>query len=270
MTDVVYARRGERELPATVYQPLGAGPFPSVISVHGGAWTSGDRFGTADLDEALCAAGVVVLAVDFRMPPEAAYPAAAVDVHAAIRWLKRNAAELRTMPASVGVVGSSSGAQTALLCALRPGDPVLGADADDAFDASVAFAVACWPIVDPPARYRMAQAGGLAKLVAAHEAYFGDEATMLAASPQRIVAAGEATALPPLLIVQGTADANVTPDMAQNFANAYREAGGYVDLRLFPGQPHTFVKQGGDAAAGSEAKRLVTEFVVAHGALPVG
>jgi len=264
MTDVTYARRGERELIGTLYEPAGAGPFPAVVSVHGGAWTSGDRFGTVDLDEALRAAGVVVLAVDFRMPPEARYPAAAQDVHAAIRWLKQHAAEIKTRPDLVGIVGSSSGGQTAMLCALRPHDAVFAAEANAGADGSVAFAVGCWPIVDPIARYRMAQAKGNTKLVAAHDAYFGDEAAMAAASPQRIVASGEAQALPPVLIVQGTADANVTPDMAHNFVEAYRRAGGAAELRTFAGQPHTFIKDG-DPAAAAEAKRVVAEFIVAQG-----
>jgi acetyl esterase/lipase len=261
MTDIVYARRGERELIGTIYQPEGDGPFPAVVSVHGGAWTSGDRFGTADLDQALRDAGVVVFAVDFRMPPEAAYPAAAQDVHAAIRWLKQHAAEAKTLPELVGIVGSSSGGQTAMLCALRPHDAVFAAEAVAGVDGSVAFAVGCWPIVDPVARYRMAQAKGNAKLVAAHDAYFTGEAAMAAASPLRIVGSGEAQALPPVLIVQGTADANVTPDMAQNFTDAYRRAGGSADLREFADQPHTFIKDG-DPAAAAEAKRVVAEFVL--------
>jgi acetyl esterase/lipase len=264
MKDVAYARRGERELIGTIYQPSGEGPFPAVVSVHGGAWTSGDRFGTADLDRALCDAGVVVLAVDFRMPPEAAYPAAAQDVHAAIRWLKQHAAECKTRPELVGIVGSSSGGQTAMLCALRPHDAMFAAESPADVDGSVAFAVGCWPIVDPVARYRMAQAKGNAKLVAAHDAYFAGEAMMAEASPQRIVASGEAHALPPVLIVQGTADANVTPDMAQNFVDAYLGAGGAAEVRYFEGQPHTFIKDG-DPAAAAEAKRVVTAFVVARG-----
>jgi acetyl esterase/lipase len=266
ISQLTYVERGAQALGATLYQPDGPGPFPAVVSVHGGAWTSGDRMGNAELDVALYEAGIVVLAVDFRMPPDAGYPAAVRDVNAAIRWLKANAATLHTEPSLVGAVGSSSGGQTVLLCALRPhderfADPAAPGEADGA----VAFAAVGWPIADPPARYRMAQAKGNAKLVAAHEAYFGDEATMLAASPQRIVAEGEATALPPLLILQGTADANVTPDMAANFSDAYERAGGSAVLHVFDGQPHSFIKDG-DPLAAAEAKRLIAAFILAHGA----
>jgi acetyl esterase len=254
ISDITFAHRGKRALEATLFVPNGAGPFPAVVSVHGGAWTSGDRSGTVDLDAALCDAGVVVLAVDFRMPPEAGYPAAVHDVQDAIRWLHAHTAQARTRPESIGILGSSSGGQTALLCALLP-EP----------DTPLAFAALCWPISDPPARYRMAREKRNAKLVASHDAYFGDEATMLQASPQRIVEHGEARALPPIITLQGTADENVTPDMAQRFTDAYKIAGGDAVLHLFDGQPHSFIKKGGDQSAQRLATQRITAFINAHG-----
>jgi acetyl esterase/lipase len=254
ITDITFARRAGRALEATLFQPDGVGPFPAVVSVHGGAWTSGDRTGTVDVDAALRAAGIIVLAADFRMPPEAGYPAAVDDVRDAVRWLTAHASEVNARPEAIGILGSSSGGQTALLCALLP-------DAD----APLAFAALCWPISDPHARYRMAQAKANEKLVAAHDAYFGDEATMSAASPQRIVEAGEARALPPIVTVQGTADENVTADMAQRFTDAYRRAGGEATLHFFEGQPHSFIKNGGDEAAQREATRRIAEFINAQG-----
>jgi acetyl esterase len=256
ISDVTFAHRGDRPLEATLFQPSGPGPFPAVVSVHGGAWTSGDRTGTVDLDSALCDAGIVVLAPDFRMPPEAGYPAAVLDVQAAIRWLRKHTAEVNTRPEAIGILGSSSGGQTALLCALVP-EP----------DARVAFAALCWPISDPPARYRMAREKGNAKLVTSHDAYFVDEATMIEASPQRIVEQGEARALPPIVTVQGTADENVTPDMAQRFTDAYKAAGGNATLHLFDGQPHSFIKKGGDEAAQRLATQRIAEFIKACGDL---
>jgi acetyl esterase len=254
ISDVTFAHRDGRPLEATLFQPSGAGPFPAVISVHGGAWTSGDRSGTVDLDTALYDAGIVVLAPDFRMPPEAGYPAAVHDVRDAIRWLHAHAAQTKTRPEAIGIVGSSSGGQTSLLCALLP-----------EADARVAYAALCWPISDPPARYRMAREKGKTKLVASHDAYFADEATMNAASPQRIVEQGEARALPPIVTVQGTADENVTHDMAQRFTDAYIAAGGIATLHLFEGQPHSFIKKGGDESAQRLATQRIAEFIKAHG-----
>ena len=64
---------------------------------------------------------------------------------------------------------------------------------------------------------------------------------MAEANPQAILESGEAIKLPPALLIQGTADANVTPDMADRFAAAYAKAGGKITLRKFEGEPHTFI-----------------------------
>ena len=69
--DVEYQRHGDQPLLARLYQPIGPGPFPAVLEVHGGAWTGGDRFNNVSIAEALAADGIVVLSIDFRMPPVA-------------------------------------------------------------------------------------------------------------------------------------------------------------------------------------------------------
>ena len=91
--DVEYQRLAGKPWFARVYQPKGAGPFPSIIDVHGGAWHNGDRTNNAGVDRALAAKGIVVAAVDFRQPPDAGYPASICDVNLAIRWLKGHASE---------------------------------------------------------------------------------------------------------------------------------------------------------------------------------
>ena len=262
--DVTYLRHGDRSYEAHLYQPDGDGPFPAVVEVHGGAWTMNDRFSNAALDKALAASGVVVLALDFRMPPDGRYPDSAADVNYGIRWLKAHAAELRTRPELVGGIATSSGAQTLLVNALQPHDPrftaIPLAEAPE-IDAKLAFVAACWPIADPLARYHMAKAKGNDKLVAAHDAYWPDEAAMTEGNPQRMLERGEAVApLPPLFIAQGTNDDNVTPDMADKFAAAYRSAGGSVELKKFEGQPHSFIKEPVTPVA-AEAIELLIGFI---------
>src|SRR2546421_11900875 len=77
---------------ARLYRPIrpgnSGGSFPAVIDVHGGAWASGDRLNNAPLDEALAKSGIIVLAIDFRMPPQHRYPASVADANLATRWLK--------------------------------------------------------------------------------------------------------------------------------------------------------------------------------------
>src|SRR5678816_4029924 len=56
VTDVPFRRNAAgRNLFARVYQPDGAGPFPMVLDLHGGAWTRKDRFAEEPMDRALAA-----------------------------------------------------------------------------------------------------------------------------------------------------------------------------------------------------------------------
>jgi acetyl esterase len=233
--DVEYLRSADAALSARLYRPRGAGPFPAVVGVHGGAWTSGDRLNNEILDRAMAAAGAVVLALDFRLAPLWPYPASVADINYGIRWLKVNAAPLDSRADWVGAVASSSGGHQMLLNALRPRDARYAAIASTGpVDAALAFAVACWPIADPLARYRMAQARGIDRLVKSHADFFGDEAAMVEGNPQLILERGAERgakiALPPLLVLQGTNDDNVPPDMAEKFVGAWRAPGGRAGL----------------------------------------
>ena len=86
--DIEYLRHGGKPLLARLYRPKGAGPASALVEVHGGAWTSGDRLNNAVIATTLAAAGSVVLSLDFRMPPEAGYPASIADINLGIRFLK--------------------------------------------------------------------------------------------------------------------------------------------------------------------------------------
>lgn len=263
--DVEYRRVGGQSLLARIYRPAGAGPFPAVVSIHGGAWTSGDRLQNEAIDRALVAAGVVVMALDFRMPPDSRYPASVSDINHGIRWLKSKAGTLQTRADWVGAVGTSSGAHQMLLNLLEPDNPVYAAT-EIATDAKLGFAVACWPIADPVARYRMAQERKNERLVAAHNAFFPSDQIMAEANPQTIIERTRGAALPPLLVLQGTKDDNVTPDMAERFVGAYKRAGGHATLKTFADQPHTFVTRDPSTPESQEALRLMCAFVASRGA----
>src|SRR2546430_10443869 len=121
--DLEYQHRDGKPLLARLYRPIGVGPFPALIEVHGGAWASGDRLNNAPLDEALAKSGIVVLAIDFRMPLQHRYPASIADVNLATRWLKNHAEEFGSRRELVGGLGTSSGAHQLLLSVLKPSDP---------------------------------------------------------------------------------------------------------------------------------------------------
>src|SRR5712675_1884241 len=70
--DIDYLRVGGKTFQATIFQPEGAGPFPAILDVHGGAWTREDvrRDEHAHFDKALAAMGIVVVAIDYRQSPQ--------------------------------------------------------------------------------------------------------------------------------------------------------------------------------------------------------
>src|SRR5438874_3728195 len=152
--DLEYRREGSEPILARLYRPVGSGPFPAVVEVHGGAWASGDRLNNAPLDEALAKSGIVVLAVDFRMPPQWRYPASIADINYATRWLKAHAGEFGSRRDLVAGLGTSSGAHQLLLSLLKPTDPryaalPLGGAEVPVDDARLPYVVLCWPISDP-------------------------------------------------------------------------------------------------------------------------
>src|SRR5438874_1703700 len=127
--DLEYQRADGAPLLARLYRPIGSGPFPALIDVHGGAWASGDRLNN-----------------------------------------------------------------------------------------------------EPLARYRMVREKGNTRLLEAHDAWWPSEADMAEGNPQLILERGEAGALPPAILVQGLADDNVTPEMADRFTAAYRARDGELQL----------------------------------------
>src|ERR1700687_5957163 len=112
-----------RMLMGWIYQPKGAGPFPTVLDLHGGAWNRKDRFAEEPMDRALAASGLLVVAVDMTLAPEAPYPACVQDANYAVRWLKAKAATWNGDGSKIGLYGSSSGGHVAELLAMRPRDP---------------------------------------------------------------------------------------------------------------------------------------------------
>jgi dienelactone hydrolase len=111
----------------------------------------------------------------------------------------------------------------------------------------------------------MAKSRGNERLVQAHHDFFGTEDAMREGNPQLILERGEEVSLPSLLLLQGTKDDNVTPDMAQRFAAAYGAAGGKVVLETFADQPHTFVTKEPTSAASVRAIELIRRFVARRG-----
>jgi acetyl esterase len=264
--DVCYHKVDGEELLATIYRPLGKGPFPAVVSIHGGRWSAENRFTNAPIDTALAEAGILVMAPDFRLAPKTGYPLPVADINVAIRWLKAQATAYNIAVEQIGGVGTSSGGHQLMLNALKPDDPDYSRYAvkhmpDFSDDASLAYAIIGWAVFDPAARYRYALERNMTLHIECHRAYFADEAQMAEASPQRIVTEGEAVHLPPLLVIQGTGDKILPSDMADNFVAAYNAAGGRAAIKKYKDQPHTFITKNPEASESTAAISDMIHFI---------
>lgn len=115
---------------AEVYVPAGFGPFPIVVLVHGGGFTSGSRAATVPTARMLQAEGIIGVAPSYRLsPPVPAptdpgrvhHPVHTDDVATVVRWAADNAAALRADPDGIVLLGHSSGTTIATLLAFAPG-----------------------------------------------------------------------------------------------------------------------------------------------------
>ena len=241
--DVEYLRVGTVTRQVRIYQPEGPGPFPVLLSVHGGAWSRGDHTNNPLTSLPLAASGMVVAAIGLRVAPEFPYPLQVQDTNYATRWLKMHAGEFNGDTSSLGAIGYSSGGHTVPLSAMRPDDPrynEVPLDGSDSVDATLDWMALCWPVIDPFDRYLIAQKSNNEGLVGRHNGYFLGEAGMHEANPVEMLGRGEKVALPPLLVLHGTADEMVPIDLIDRFAASYNAAGGQAQVEKFPGMPHGF------------------------------
>ena len=116
MFDIAYADLSPAQR-LDIYWPAdGAGPFPVILAIHGGAFIGGDK---RDLQLTPMLAGLergyAVVSVNYRMSGEARFPALVHDVKAAIRWVRANAAQFLFNPARIATWGGSAGGYLALM-----------------------------------------------------------------------------------------------------------------------------------------------------------
>jgi acetyl esterase/lipase len=249
-------------LMARVYQPQGLGPFPALLDLHGGAWNTKDRTANEPMDRAVAASGVLVVAIDMTLAPEAPYPASVQDASYGVRWLKSKAAEWNGDARDLGVLGSSSGGHVAQLLGMRPHDARYNAirlSADPSVDARVAYVATRSPISDTFARYQQAEKMQRDAMLRNNRVFFQPWETIFEGNPQQILDRREAVALPPLLIMQGALDDNVLPALQERFAAAYRAAGGDCELHVFDGCEHEWVARPGPQT--DRAHEVVKAFI---------
>jgi acetyl esterase/lipase len=106
-----------------LYKPVGPGPFPVIVWVHGGSWTGGDRHMFSINDDwsgmfRQVTRGYAVAMVDYRLADVAtSFPTQIYDVKQAIRWLKWKASDYGLSTTKFAVGGHSAGANLATMAA---------------------------------------------------------------------------------------------------------------------------------------------------------
>ena len=262
-TDVEFRRNaGGRLLMARVYRPAGAGPFPTVLDLHGGAWNAKDRHAEEPMDRALAESGVLVVAIDLTLAPEAPYPACVQDANYGVRWLKWKAPSWNGDPSKIGVYGSSSGGHVAELLAMRPRDPRYNAiplAAAPDVDATVAYIATRSPISNTYARFQNAEEKKRDGMITNNKTFFNPWETIFESNPQQILERHEPVTLVPLLIMQGALDDNVLPAVQEKFVATYRAAGGDCQYQLFEDSEHEWVAKPGPQT--DRARQMVKAFI---------
>ena len=251
-----------RQLMARIYQPVGAGPFPVVLDLHGGAWQRKDRKAEEPMDRAIASSGVLVVAIDMTISKEAPYPACIQDASYGIRWLKTKAAEWKGDASTLGLYGSSSGGHVAEMLMLRPNDPRYNSiplEGAPQVDTSVVYVATRSPISDTFARYEQALRKPNENLQKASKTFFNPWETIHEGNPIEIIQRKEKIGMKPLLIMQGALDDNVLPAAQENFVKTFRAAGGDVTFKVFENSVHEWVAEPGPQT--TAAQEMVKQFI---------
>jgi acetyl esterase/lipase len=127
-SDVVFAQPKAAITPhmllkMDVLRARGNAVLPAVVFVTGGGFVSADRSGYIQQRLAIAEAGYVVVSIEYRVPPNASFPAPLEDVKSAIRYLRANAARYGVDPAHIAVMGESAGGYLAAFAGVTNNNP---------------------------------------------------------------------------------------------------------------------------------------------------
>jgi len=225
-------------LAARVYRPAAPGPVPTVVLFHGGGWVIGDLETHDNMARSICRdCEAVVVSVDYRLAPEAPFPAAVDDALAATRWVAAHLDDLGG-DERVALAGDSAGGNLAA---------VVSQQLRDEGGPRLAGQLLIYPATDVT--------GDHASRVENAEGYFLDLPTMawfmnhyaadaaLHTDPRLSPLRQEDLAgLPPAVVV--TAGFDPLRDEGEAYADRLAEAGVPVQLRRFDSMIHGFFDMG--------------------------
>ncbi len=237
VTDFTIAARDGYALPVRLYVPS-EGRLPVLVYLHGGGFTVGS-IATHDV---LCRhlshlANCAVLSVDYRLAPEHQFPQAFEDAWDALQWVSEQAFEHGLDSARIAVGGDSAGGTLAAACALQARDLQL------ALKLQLLFYPGC--TAHQETRSHKTFAHGFV-LEERHIAYFFNQYI-----PSRRdredwrfspLSASDIDAVAPAWF--GLAECDPLVDEGLAYADKLRAAGVPVDLEIYRGVTHEFIKMG--------------------------
>ena len=225
-------------VPISIYAPVGAGPFPVVLYIHGGGFVVADRKVYDSSARALTnAANAIVVSTDYRRGPENRFPAAHDDTFAAYQWVRANAGQFNGDLARIAVVGESAGGNLAASVTIRARDQGVPLPV---------YQVLIYPVtndaLDTPSQAVNANTSPLGSkaLPWFYERYLNSPAD--GANPLFSVLRANLQGLPPATVI----NADIDPLRSEGAAYAQRliNAGVSVDYRNYSGVTHEFFGMG--------------------------
>ena len=234
---------------ARVYTPAGAkGPLPVVLYIHGGGWVIADIDVYDASPRALAkGANAIVVSIEYRHAPEAAFPAAHDDSNAAYKWVLANAAKWGGDPKKVAVVGESAGGNMAVTVAMAARDKGWQAPSS---------VIAVYPVADSNmatgSKVKYANAKPLnTKMLAWFFVHTLSKPTA-ALDPRLNLVAADLKGLPPTTII--LAEIDPLHDDGANLADKLKAAGVITEIKEFPGVTHEFFGMGSVVANAKAAE----------------
>jgi acetyl esterase/lipase len=243
MIHIPYAEKSGRTLHlALVAPPWSTETYPLVVFVQGSAWREQQMGARIPILAAVAERGYVVAFVEYRPSSVAGFPAQVRDVRTALRYLQTNAAEFHIQPGPVAIWGDSSGGHTAVLTALTSEDAYFS---DEPVDAPAPEICAVVDYYGPTDISRMNEEPS----VQDHRAADSPEGLLiggvdvldnpeLANRTVLMTHIGEGRALPPFLVIHGSADRLVPFGQSIMLVEALREAGQDVTFYKIAGADH--------------------------------
>lgn len=111
--DIAYGEYGRYNLLDIYHKKDVTSPQKTIIDIHGGGWTYGDKDVYQHYCMDMAQRGFTVVNFSYRLSPEDPYPAALEDINAAFTWVAENAAAYNIDLDKICVTGDSAGAQLA-------------------------------------------------------------------------------------------------------------------------------------------------------------